>query len=37
MPMDQPVEYMGHHIVYDEKVTKDAEARADAFIGMHMK
>ncbi len=37
MPMDQPVEYLGHHIVYDEKATNDAEARADAFIAAHMQ
>jgi dienelactone hydrolase len=36
MPMDQPVEAHGHHIAYDEKATKDAEARADAFIAAHM-
>ncbi len=37
MPMDQPVEFMGRHIAYDEKATKDAEARADAFIAARMK
>ena len=37
MPMDQPVEFMGHHIAYDAKATKDAEARADAFIAAHMQ
>jgi dienelactone hydrolase len=36
MPMDQPVEVDGHHIAYDERATKDAEARADAFIAAHM-
>jgi dienelactone hydrolase len=35
-PIDQPVEFYGHHIVYDERATKDAEARADAFIAAHM-
>ena len=37
MPMDQPFEFMGHHIAYDEKATKDAEARADAFLAAHLK
>ncbi len=37
MPMDKPIDYLGHHIAYDEKATKDAEARADAFIAAHMK
>lgn len=37
MPMDQPIEYLGHHIAYDEKATKNAQARADAFIATHMK
>jgi dienelactone hydrolase len=36
MPMDQPIDYLGHHIVYDEKSTKDAQARADAFLAAHM-
>jgi dienelactone hydrolase len=26
----------GAHLVYDERATKDAEARADAFIAAHM-
>ncbi|MER9561083.1 dienelactone hydrolase family protein [Mesorhizobium sp. M0571] len=31
------VEYLGHHMTYDEKATKDAQARADAFIAEHVK
>ena len=37
MPMDQPVEYLGHHIAYDPKATEVAQARADAFLAAHMK
>ena len=37
MPFDQPVEYLGHHMVYDEKATKDGEERAEAFIAAHIK
>jgi dienelactone hydrolase len=31
------VEYLGHHMTYDEKATQDAQSRADAFIAAHMK
>jgi dienelactone hydrolase len=37
MPMDQPVDYMGHHIAYDDKATKDAQGRVDTFMAAHMK
>ena len=37
MPMDQPVDFMGHHIAYDAKATQDAEMGADAFIAAHLK
>jgi dienelactone hydrolase len=37
MPIDQPVEFAGHHIAYDESATKDAEGRIDAFMAAHMK
>jgi dienelactone hydrolase len=37
MPMEKPVDYMGHHIVFDENATRDMLARADAFIAAHMK
>jgi dienelactone hydrolase len=36
VPMGQPFEVHGHHLEYDERATKDAEARADAFIAAHM-
>ena len=29
-------DYLGHHMVYDEKATQDAERRADAFMDAHM-
>ncbi len=37
MPFDQPVDYLGHHMVYDEKATQDGQMRADAFMAAHMK
>jgi dienelactone hydrolase len=37
MPFEQPVDYLGHHMVYDAKATQDAEQRADAFLAAHMK
>jgi dienelactone hydrolase len=37
MPMDKPSDYLGHHMVYDEKATQDSQQRADAFIAAHMK
>jgi dienelactone hydrolase len=36
-PYEQPVDYLGHHFVYDAKATQDAEQRADAFMAAHMK
>jgi len=33
----KPVDYLGHHLVYDEKATQDAQQRADAFMTAHMK
>jgi dienelactone hydrolase len=29
-------DYLGHHMVYDENATQDAERRADAFMDAHM-
>jgi dienelactone hydrolase len=29
-PSDKPRDYLGHHLVYDEKATDDAQQRADA-------
>ena len=31
------IDYLGHHLVYDEKATLDAQQRADAFMNAHMK
>jgi dienelactone hydrolase len=36
-PMGQPVDYLGHHIAYNEKATLDAQERADAFLAAHLK
>jgi dienelactone hydrolase len=36
-PFETPIDYLGHHFVYDEKATQDAQQRADAFIAAHMK
>jgi len=36
-PIDKPTTYLGHHIVYDEEATEDAQDRADAFIAAHLK
>jgi dienelactone hydrolase len=36
MQMDNVV-YLGHHMTYDEKATKDAQERADAFMAAHLK
>jgi dienelactone hydrolase len=36
-PSEKPRDYLGHHLVYDEKATQDAQQRADAFIASQMK
>lgn len=36
-PSEKPRDYLGHHLVYDEKATQDAQQRADAFMAAHMK
>jgi dienelactone hydrolase len=36
-PFEKPVDYLGHHMVYDEKATQDAQQRADAFMAAHLK
>jgi dienelactone hydrolase len=36
-PIGKPVTYLGHHIVYDQDATEDAQDRADAFIAAHLK
>ena len=30
-------DHLGHHTVYDEKATQDAQARTEAFLAAHMK
>jgi dienelactone hydrolase len=37
MPAEKPRDFLGHHFVYDEKATQDAQQRADAFMTAHMK
>ena len=37
MNFGKPIDYLGHHMEYDEKATQDAQQRADAFIAAHMK
>jgi dienelactone hydrolase len=32
MPTEKPLDYLGHHFVYDEKATQAAQERADAFM-----
>ncbi len=36
-PRAQPLDFLQHHIVYDEKATRDGEDRAEAFIAKHIK
>jgi dienelactone hydrolase len=33
----KPIDYLGHHLVYDERATQDAQQRADAFMAAQMK
>jgi dienelactone hydrolase len=36
-PSEKPRDFLGHHFVYDEKATQDAQQRADSFMAAHMK
>ena len=36
-PSGQPMDFLGHHIVFDVKAALDAQKRADAFMAAHMK
>jgi len=36
-PSEKPREFLGHHFVYDEKTTQDAQQRVDTFMAAHMK
>ena len=37
MPAEKPRDLLGHHLVYDEKTTQDAQQRADAFMAAQTK
>lgn len=37
MPIDEPVDYAGHHMAYDEATTIQAAERVEAFIAAHLK
>ena len=37
MPSEKPLDVLGHHLVYDEKATQDAQKRADAFMAAQTK
>ena len=37
VPSPKPITVLGHHLVYDEKATQDAQQRADAFIAARVK
>lgn len=36
-PMGKAIDYLGHHIEYNEKAALDAQKRADAFLDAHLK
>ena len=36
-PSEKPREFLGHHFVYDEKTTLEAQQLADNFMAVHMK
>jgi dienelactone hydrolase len=36
-PAEKPRDVLGHHLVYDEKATQDAQQRADAFMASQTK
>jgi dienelactone hydrolase len=37
MNFGKPLDFLGHHMEYDEKASADAEQRADAFMNAHLK
>ena len=37
MPSEKPLDVLGHHLVYDEKATQDAQKRVDAFMAAQTK
>ncbi len=36
-PMGKPMDYLGHHIVYNEEAALEAQQRADAFLDARLK
>ncbi len=36
-PSEKPRDFLGHHLVYDEKATQDAQQRADTFLAAQAK
>ena len=36
-PSEKPRDFLGHHLVYDEKATEDAQQRADNFLATQGK
>jgi dienelactone hydrolase len=36
LPWKAPMDFNGHHMVYDEKATLEAQQRVDAFMTAHM-
>ena len=36
-PSEKPRDFLGHHLVYDEQATQDAQQRADAFLAAQAK
>ena len=37
MPFDKPEDYLGHHLEYNEKATREAQRDADAFVDARLK
>jgi hypothetical protein len=37
MPSEKPLDFLGHHFVYDEEATQHAQERADAFMAAQTK
>jgi hypothetical protein len=35
--LGQPIDYLGHHIVFDVNAALDAQKRVDAFMNARMK
>lgn len=37
LPLPQPIDFLGHHIAFDEKATQEAQKDADVFMDAHLK